>query len=123
MDRERLVIGIVITLFLALASACTADYANSTPETREARISDKTHRPGYYSVTCSGGKHRSCHPVWHPPVWTVWYNDEEGRHSEGVSEGIYDMLAVGQRVSVAFFKGAYFGIRYGTVFTPARNGW
>lgn len=123
MEREHLFGVIAIVLGLALTSACVADYANSTPQERSATVFDKEHRPGYYSVTCGGGKVKSCHPVYHPPTWTLVYDDEQGRHWAGVGQGVYEIYRAGQSVSVTFLEGAYFGVRYGTTFSPKHSGW
>ena len=123
MEREHVFFGLMIVLVLAITGACGMDYTKSTPQERSATVFDKEHRPGYYSISCSGGKHRSCHPVWHPPTWALVYDDEQGRHREFVEEGIYSAFRAGEPVSVAFFEGAYFGIRYGTVFAHRSSGW
>lgn len=115
-----------IAVGLLILGSCVGDYMSSTEQTRVAVIYDKRFTPERWTVSCSSsGKHTSCHPVHHPPQWAVAYEDEQGRYWVNVGQGLYDAMRPGDPVTVAFFEGGYFGIRYGTAFTLEQkaHGW
>lgn len=106
----------LVVLGLGLLGSCVVDYSYSMPEAQDTYISDKEHRPGYYTTDChtDDDGRRKCRERWVPPEWYLVYEDQHGRHMVYVSQGRYHAFKVGQKVFVSYYVGHITGVRYGT---------